>query len=67
MLVDMQKLLKQFEDCTTIRGINILYEKYLGIRMPTVQAVEEGRMAGEEDWNRIDITEEDVKHGKFNF
>ncbi len=42
-LVESQLLLKKFESCTTIKELNVLYEDYFGIMMPTDQAVELGR------------------------
>lgn len=44
MLVDMHKILKQFDDCESVWDINILYEDYFGIAMPIKQAVELGRV-----------------------
>lgn len=44
LLVDMQKILKQFDDCESVWEINILYEDYLGIAMPIKQAVALGRV-----------------------
>jgi hypothetical protein len=40
-LVKYQKLLKEFEGCTTIRQMNTKYEKYFGIMVPALQAQEE--------------------------
>jgi len=42
-LVESQLLLKKFESCTTIKELNVLYEDYFGIMMPTEQAIELGR------------------------
>lgn len=42
LLVQYQTLLKEFEVCTTIWDINILYEKYFGIMLPGKQAFEMG-------------------------
>lgn len=44
MLVDMQKILKQFDDCESVWDINILYEDYLGVGMPHKQATALGRV-----------------------
>ena len=44
MLVDMQKILKQFDDCESVWDINILYEDYFGIGMPHKQAKALGRI-----------------------
>lgn len=63
MLVYMQKILKDFERCDTIWDLNIQYEKYLGILMPTHQAREMGLTVSEEDWSRKD----EVKVYQFNF
>jgi hypothetical protein len=52
MLVDMQKVLKQFKNCSTIWDMNILYENYLGVMMPTNQAIELGLCVSETDWTR---------------
>jgi hypothetical protein len=43
MLVTSQKILKKFEACTTVKELNVLYEDYFGIMMPTEQAIELGR------------------------
>ncbi len=42
MLVDQQKLIKQFKSVDNVRDMNILYEKYFGIMMPISQAQELG-------------------------
>jgi hypothetical protein len=55
MVVDSQKLVKQFKNCTTIREMNILYEKYFGIMMPLTQAKEMG--IADEFGNRIFVDE----------
>ena len=58
MLVESQKLLKKVEVCTTIWDLNIVYEDYFGIMMPTEQAetlkrVDPGiKEDGEIDYNR---------------
>ena len=44
MLVESQKILKKFEDCTTIWDLNILYADYLGYLLPNNQALSLGRM-----------------------
>lgn len=44
MLVDMQKILKQFDNCESVWDINILYEDYFGIGMPHKQAQALGRI-----------------------
>lgn len=73
MLVESQKLVKQFKNCTTIREINILYEKYFGIMMPLSQAKEMG--IADEYGNRIYVDNGETKYeivnpyigNKFNF
>ena len=65
MLVSMQKLKKQFENSTSIEGINILYEDYLSVMMPTSQAIELGRTLSNSDWERK--PEYEVKVNEFNF
>jgi hypothetical protein len=52
MLVDMQILIKRFQDCTTVKDINILYEDYFGIAMPIKQAIDLGRTISADNWNR---------------
>lgn len=65
ILVDMQKLLKKFETATSIWDINILYEDYLGVIMPTSQAIELGRTISETDWERK--PEYGVNANEYNF
>ena len=65
MLVAMQKLKKQFKNSTSIKGINILYEDYLSVMMPTSQAIELGRTLSNSDWERK--PEYEVKVNEFNF
>ena len=65
MLVSMQKLKKQFENSTSIEGINILYEDYLSVMMPTSQAIELGRTLSTTDWERK--SEYVVNANEFNF
>jgi hypothetical protein len=65
MLVNMQKLLKQFETASSIWDINILYEDYLGVMMPTMQAIEMGRTISETDWERK--PEYEVNANEYNF
>jgi hypothetical protein len=43
ILVESQKLLKKFETATNVSELNILYEDYFGIMMPTDQAIALGR------------------------
>jgi len=63
MLVDMQKLIKEFENCSTVWDINIKYEQYLGVLMPTSQAIQMGLTVSDTDWTRID----EPKVHKYNF
>lgn len=65
MLVDMQKIIKKFENATTIWDLNILYEDYMGIIMPTSQAIELGRTVSETDWERKPEYEVNVYVFKF--
>ena len=65
MLVSMQKLKKQFKNTTSIKDINILYEDYLNVMMPTTQAIELGRTLSTTDWERK--PEYEVKANEFNF
>jgi len=48
MLVESQKILKKFEDCTTIWDLNIVYADYLGYLLPNNQAMALGRMNDDE-------------------
>jgi hypothetical protein len=59
----MQKIKKLFESATSIRDINILYEDYFGVLMPSTQAIELGRTVSETDWTRTN----EVKIYEFNF
>lgn len=52
MLVQMQKILKEFESCSSVWDINVLYEDYLGIGMPIKQAIELGRCVDGETYQR---------------
>ena len=65
MLVAMQKLKKQFKNTTSITDINTLYEDYLGVMMPTTQAIEMGRTLSTTDWARK--PEYEVMANEFNF
>jgi hypothetical protein len=65
MLVAMQKLKKQFKITTSITDINTLYEDYLGVMMPTTQAIEMGRTLSTTDWARK--PEYEVMANEFNF
>ena len=51
MLVESQKLIKQFKQATNVKEMNILYEKYFGVMMPISQAQELG--LSDEFGNRI--------------
>jgi hypothetical protein len=67
LLVKYQTLLKEFEVCTTVREINVLYEKYFGIMVPALQAREMG--LADDDGARIytvdDQTYYDVNNPRF--
>ena len=52
MLVEMQTLIKKFEECDTVWDINVLYEDVFGISMPIKQAIALGRTVSENDWTR---------------
>ena len=54
LLVQQQRIFKQFDACTTVWDINILYEDYLGVQMPIKQAIALGRTVSESDWERKD-------------
>lgn len=62
-LAKIQKLIKEFEKAPSIWDMNILYEKYFGVMMPTNQAVQMGLTVSAEDETRI----ESVKIHEFNF
>jgi len=63
LLVEMQKLLKQFKNATSIWDLNILYEDHFNIMMPQTQAITLGRTVSETDWTRLS----EVKANGFNF
>ncbi len=65
MLVEYQILVKKFESCTTVWDLNILYEDYFGIIMPTSQAIELGRTVSDTDWDRKPEYEVDAYVFKF--
>lgn len=65
MLVNYQVLIKKFESCNSVWDINILYEDYLGIIMPTSQAIELGRTISKDNWDRKPQYEVDVYVFKF--
>lgn len=52
LLVEMQTIVKQFESCSSVWDLNILYEDYLGIGMPLKQAAALGRTISDTDYNR---------------
>lgn len=54
LLVQLQKILKQFEICSSVWDINILYEDYFGIAMPVKQALALGRTVDSEGFVRKD-------------
>lgn len=51
MLVESQKIIKEFKNAVDIKQLNILYEKYFGVMMPISQAQELG--LADEFGNRI--------------
>lgn len=63
MLVNLQKILKDFENAHTIWDLNILYEDYFNIYMPIMQAIEMGRTVSDTNWERVN----EVKLNGFNF
>jgi hypothetical protein len=65
MLVDMHKLKRKFKSASTIWDLNILYEDYLGVLMPSNQAVELERTVSEDDWTRK--PEYEVNANEYNF
>jgi len=65
MLVDYQKVCKQFEEADTIWDLNILYEDMFGIIMPTSQAIELERTKSPTDWDRKPEYEVDAYVFKF--
>ena len=52
LLVEMQTLVKKFNNCDSVWDINILYEDYLGIALPIKQAIDLGRTISADNWNR---------------
>lgn len=63
LLVEMQKILKQFKNALTIWDLNILYEDYFNVMMPQSQAIAIGRTVSETNWTRLT----EVKANGFNF
>ena len=47
----MLALKKEFQDCTTVRQLNVLWQKYMGVAMPYAQMLEEPDIYLEEDGN----------------
>jgi hypothetical protein len=47
----MLALKKEFQDCTTVRQLNVLWQKYMGVAMPYDQMLEEPDIYLEEDGN----------------
>ena len=47
----MLALKKEFQDCTTVRELNVLWQKYMGVAMPYAQMLEEPDIYLEEDGN----------------
>ena len=52
LLVEMQTLVKKFNNCDSVWDINILYEDCLGIALPVKQAIDLGRTISADNWNR---------------
>ena len=48
LYIKSAELKREFSDCTSIRQINRLYEKYLGLAMPESQAKEENKYTADE-------------------
>lgn len=74
MLVESQKLLKEFRKTTTVWDMNILYEKYFGIMMPAYQSNlmglqdEEGRRIIKDENDNVLLDVNNPKFGnKLNF
>jgi hypothetical protein len=67
LLVDSQKLLKKAESCTTIWDLNIIYEDYFGIMMPSDQAVTLKRLdSGIKEDGGIDYNRKGLRMAFFN-
>ena len=47
----MLALKKEFKDCTTVRELNVLWQKYMGVTMPYAQMLEEPDIYLDEDGN----------------
>lgn len=63
LLVQYQKISKEFESVEKVWDMNILYEKYFGVQLPTRQAYEMKLFVSDDDWTRID----NPSINKFNF
>lgn len=50
----MVGLKQEFKNCATIKELNVLWEKYLGIPMPQQQAIELGNTE-EDNWTPLPI------------
>ena len=50
----MVALKQEFKDCATIKELNVLWEKYLGVPMPQQQAIELGKTE-EDGWTPLPI------------
>ena len=59
LLVQEQKILKDFQNCTTVWDMNIKYEQYFGLAIPVKQAQQMGLTEGPD--STIRTTE--VPHG----
>ncbi len=51
LYTSMLALKKEFQDCTTVRELNVLWQKYMGVAMPYAQMLEEPDIYLEEDGN----------------
>lgn len=54
MLVKFQKMNKEFDDVKSVWDMNLIFEKYLGVQLPTRQAYDMGLFVSEDDWTRVD-------------
>ncbi len=67
ILVQSQKLLKKVESCTTIWDLNIIFEDYFGVMMPTEQAESLKRIDdGKKEDGSIDENRKGLRMAFFN-
>ncbi len=59
----MLSLKKKFKDCATIKELNVLYQDYMGVPMPEVQAIEMGLTNDVEQDGNTQPTSADVIPG----